>query len=149
MSARLRPATEADLAVLHRLDDQCLDEGWSLGLWQTMLGNARRYRCWLLEEENAIGYILFGLVLDEAELLRVGVRPDRQGEGFGYRLLQTTQGLLQEAGIVHFHLEVRESNTAAQQLYRKCGWHKVGRRRNYYAADEGSEDALLFSFGVD
>ena len=47
-----------------------------------MLANPKRYRAWLLQRgETVVGYALYAQVLDEAELLRIGVRPDSQGQG--------------------------------------------------------------------
>ncbi len=150
MKTTLRQASAADCQLLQQLDELCIDEGWSVNLWQTMLANPKRYRAWLLQRgETVVGYALYAQVLDEAELLRIGVRPDSQGQGLGLRLLAQTRQMLQAQGGSHLHLEVRESNTAAQALYRKDGWRRSGRRRNYYPAEDGSEDALLFSLGSD
>ena len=40
-------------------------------------------------------------------------------------------------------LEVRESNLAAQELYRRFGFEETGRRPRYYK--DNSEDAILMS----
>jgi len=40
-------------------------------------------------------------------------------------------------------LEVRASNTAAQNLYKKLGFFNVGRRKNYY--EDNHEDAVLMA----
>lgn len=40
-------------------------------------------------------------------------------------------------------LEVRESNIAAQEMYRKFGYEKIGRRRRYYR--DNDEDAILMN----
>jgi ribosomal-protein-alanine N-acetyltransferase len=40
-------------------------------------------------------------------------------------------------------LEVRVSNTAAQQLYAKYGFNQVGLRRDYYT--DNREDAVIMS----
>jgi ribosomal-protein-alanine N-acetyltransferase len=45
----------------------------------------------------------------------------------------------QGGGLVN--LEVRESNRAAQELYRSMGFSTVGRRRQYYR--RSNEDAIL------
>jgi [ribosomal protein S18]-alanine N-acetyltransferase len=42
-------------------------------------------------------------------------------------------------------LEVRESNLAAQDLYRKFGYEETGRRRRYYK--DNDEDAILMNLG--
>lgn len=148
--SELRLAGLADLHVIHLLDDRCFHEAWSEKQWQGMLTNSRRFRCWLREEDGKLlGFLLFGVVLDEAELLRIGVDPMRQGEGLASSMLDNAQSLLESAGVSSFHLEVRESNHVAQRLYLRCGWQQTGRRRNYYTDEEGSEDALLFSRHLD
>lgn len=50
---------------------------------------------------------------------------------------------LVERGAETAFLEVRESNTAAQALYRALGFTSVGRRRSYYRAPR--EDALVLA----
>ncbi len=146
----LRRSTPADLAAIQTLDDRCFHEAWSEKQWHSMLTNPRRFRCWLQEEGGQLqGFILFAVVLDEAELLRIGVEPAHQGEGRAGSMLSAVQGTLESDGICSFHLEVRESNHVAQRLYKRCGWEQSGRRRNYYTDDEGSEDALLFSRSLD
>jgi ribosomal-protein-alanine N-acetyltransferase len=42
-------------------------------------------------------------------------------------------------------LEVRESNLAAQEMYRKFGYEETGRRRRYYK--DNDEDAILMNLG--
>ena len=43
-------------------------------------------------------------------------------------------------------LEVRAGNEVAQQLYRRCGFEVIGRRRRYYKSPV--EDALLMSVSL-
>ena len=50
-----------------------------------------------------------------------------------------------QAGATAVTLEVRRTNTAAQQLYHNMGFKQVGVRRKYY--DDG-EDALLFELQI-
>ena len=40
-------------------------------------------------------------------------------------------------------LEVRASNQSAYRLYERYGFNEVGRRRDYYPAVGGREDALV------
>jgi ribosomal-protein-alanine N-acetyltransferase len=46
-------------------------------------------------------------------------------------------------------LEVRESNSPAIQLYVKKGFDLISRRKNYYPADNGREDALIMVYRYD
>lgn len=145
----LRRATADDLNLLLKLDDSCFDDSWSTKLWQQMLGNTKRYLCWLLVAEQPIGFVLFSHILDEAELIRIGVHPQRRNEGLARVMLLEAQSALEQRGVSAFYLEVRDSNSAAQQLYRSCGWQKSGRRRGYYPTEDGTEDALLFNRTLD
>lgn len=145
----LRRATAEDLNLLPALDDLCFDDSWSAKLWQQMLGNTRRYLCWLPVGERPLGFVLFSQVLDEAELMRIGVHPQARGQGLARSMLLEAQGMLEQRGVGAFYLEVRDSNSVAQSLYRSCGWHKSGRRRGYYPTEDGSEDALLFNRLLD
>jgi ribosomal-protein-alanine N-acetyltransferase len=40
-------------------------------------------------------------------------------------------------------LEVRPSNAAAQQMYERYGFVRIGTRRGYYPARDGREDAIV------
>ncbi|KEA64406.1 Ribosomal-protein-S18p-alanine acetyltransferase [Marinobacterium lacunae] len=144
-----RRATADDLNLLLALDDSCFDDPWSAKLWQQMLTNSKRYVCWLLLGERPMGFILFSHVLDEAELMRIGVHPQVRNEGHARAMLTQAQGVLEQRGVGAFYLEVRDSNSAAQHLYHSCGWRLDGRRRNYYPTEDGTEDALLFNRVLD
>ena len=48
-----------------------------------------------------------------------------------------------DEGAVTSFLEVRESNLAAQEMYRKFGYEKTGRRKRYYK--DNDEDAILMT----
>ena len=46
-------------------------------------------------------------------------------------------------GLSVMMLEVRAGNAAAQKLYEKLGWEKVGVRRNFYSRPR--EDGVLYN----
>ncbi|MOA65737.1 ribosomal-protein-alanine N-acetyltransferase [compost metagenome] len=50
-----------------------------------------------------------------------------------------------EQNAVECFLEVRESNQSAYRLYERYGFNEVGRRRGYYPAVDGREDALVMA----
>jgi ribosomal-protein-alanine N-acetyltransferase len=65
--------------------------------------------------------------LPEREILNLAVAPVFRRMGIGSALLSEE---LRTAA--DFFLEVRESNLAAQELYRRFGFTEVGRRADYY-----------------
>ncbi len=100
------------------------------------------------EHVAAVAYAVISCVGDEAELLDFGVRIDIQSQGFGRQSLIALINHLRQQGITRFHLEVRESNPAAQGLYGSLGFKQVGHRANYYPTKGGREEALLMSLDI-
>lgn len=90
---------------------------------------------------QVIGYLFWNLVADEVHILKVAVTPAWRGQGIASRLLERCFTLSAEQGARSAHLEVRPSNIAAIELYRKLGFELVGRRSKYYT--DSKEDALL------
>ncbi len=90
---------------------------------------------------ETIGFALYQLLPDEAELLRIGVVPELRSRGVGALLLERSLFQLAAAGRPVCHLEVRAANLAARALYARAGFTLVGRRRGYYS---DGEDALRY-----
>lgn len=90
-----------------------------------------------------VGYAGLWLVLDEAHVTTIAVRPDLRGQGLGELLLVRLFESAQEMGADRVTLEVRMSNKVAQNLYRKYTFTEQGVRRRYYSDD--NEDALIMT----
>jgi ribosomal-protein-alanine N-acetyltransferase len=69
------------------------------------------------------------------------VAPEWHRRGIATRLLVVLARHAIERGADNLTLEVRVSNDAAKELYRRFGFAPAGIRRNYYA--EVNEDALV------
>ncbi len=107
--------------------------GWLKGEDAPAVGSAR----------PVVGYAGFWYIVDEAHISTIAVHPDWRGRGVGERVLA---GLLERAldlGATAATLEVRLTNTPAQNLYRKYAFEVVGRRKRYYR--DNGEDALLMT----
>lgn len=105
---------------------------------------AGEHQVWGLEDQGQlVAYLIWMSVLDELHILNLAVDPLQQRRGFGRRLCQALLDSGRAHGAHHLFLEVRASNVAAQALYSSLGLCESGRRRNYYPAVDGREDALL------
>jgi ribosomal-protein-alanine N-acetyltransferase len=89
------------------------------------------------------GVLLIRSVIDEAEILTIGVDPARRKRGLGRLLVAEAEALLRTLGVVELWLEVAETNTAARALYKACGFTEAGRRAGYYAEEGAPVDALV------
>ena len=89
------------------------------------------------------GFILIRVVVDEAEILTLAVRPSARRAGLGVRLVEAAVVRAAALGAERMFLEVAEGNAAARALYARSGFVEMGRRRGYYSHADGSgEDAL-------
>ena len=102
-----------------------------------------------LREGRAVGFLLSNFVLDEAQLLLIGVSPDWQGVGVGGQLLKELINRSQYQGQKLIYLEVRSGNERAIRLYRSLGFIDIGVRRDYYPGLVGREDAIVMSLQLD
>lgn len=95
--------------------------------------------------DRVIGFSLMRTVAGESELLLLAVLPTQHRRGIGGRLLDDFIERARDEGVGRVHLEVREGNPAVE-MYRSVGFRAVGRRRNYYRANDGARfDALTLA----
>jgi ribosomal-protein-alanine N-acetyltransferase len=132
-----------DIEAAHRLETALFPDPWSVETFWSELAHVPETRHYLVAEEGGeiVGYA--GLVATgyQADVQTIAVARDRQGGGLGGVLLEA---LLQEArrrGAGEVLLEVRAENTAAQSLYARYGFERIGVRRGYY--QPGGTDALV------
>jgi len=90
-----------------------------------------------------IGFAGFWTLANEAHITNIAVRECYLRRGIGELLLISTIDLAKEMKVKIITLEVRASNTAAQSLYYKYGFIRVGLRPGYYI--DNREDAVLMS----
>ena len=92
-------------------------------------------------QSTLAGYAGLWLMVDEAHITTIGVRPRFRGRGYGELLLVTLTEAALDINARWLTLEVRISNAAAQNLYRKYGFRDAGTRKRYYT--DNHEDALI------
>lgn len=95
------------------------------------------------EESSIVGYVGFWLMVGEAHISTIAVKPGYRRRSIGELLLVAS---LEHAIELHAHqatLEVRVSNISAQELYLKYGFVKAGLRKGYYT--DNNEDGIIMT----
>lgn len=90
-----------------------------------------------------LGFIGLWLMVGEAHIVTVAVRQRYRRMGIGERLVIAALELALECDQEVATLEVRASNDAAQQLYAKYGFARLGLRKRYYT--DNNEDAVIMT----
>lgn len=137
----VRRMESADLEQVAALEQAAFTDPWSFNIWKDCL-EGRRDICYVAEQDGLIvGYFCMMVVLDEAELLKIAVLPEKQKKGVASGLMEMMLCYLGSRKICAVTLEVREHNRAALALYTKYGFVPEGRRKNYYR--NPAEDAII------
>ena len=138
-----RQMTEADIEPVLKIEHAAYSHPWPRA---NFLDGLRSYDCWLMfAGSQQVGHGVIQVIIDEAHLLNISVRPQNQGCGFGLRLLEHLMRRAAKLGARECFLEVRDSNHSAYRLYERYGFNEIGRRRDYYPAVGGREDALVMA----
>ena len=139
-----RRARNKDAASLSCLHAALFPHGWTASEWYQLLGQ-QGHRA--LVAENAgrcVGFILVSQVLDEAEILTLGVDAAYRRQNLATQLLTQCVEQLEQSGIANLWLEVADDNHPAISFYGKHGFTVMSRRPDYYRqARLTSVDALV------
>ena len=142
------PLGHGDLDEILLIEEAVCRFPWTRGNFVDSIAAADYSVCGCRVAGELIGYFVLMLAVDEAHLLNIGVRSNRQGKGFGARLLRQAMLIAGRAGATMLLLEVRPSNAKALTLYEHFGFRQIGVRRGYYAAEAGREDALVLQHNL-
>ncbi len=138
------PMCAADLDLVVALEQRCHAFPWTRGNFVDSL--AAGYGAWLVREAGELAaYAVMMPAPDEAHLLNITVAPELQRGGRGAALLQELFDLARNWKANRMLLEVRPGNAVALALYRRHGFSEIGRRRDYYPAVSGREDAIVMA----
>lgn len=150
-SARIEPVGTDSAAPLAAIHATAFARGWSPLEFQGLLAERGVLADGLFvgregllgRAAQPVGFILSRIVLDEAEILTVAIRPEYRGRGYSRSLLSRHLDELSRRGVAQVHLEVEEGNGAAIALYRRLGFKETGRRPGYYLKPDGNRVSAL------
>lgn len=143
----LEPMTPADIPAVIAIERAAYTSGWPTTAFEREL-TANALARYLVARDGLPGAppVAFGglwLMVDQAHIVTIAVRPECQRRGFGRLVLHGLVELAAAAGMESVTLEVRVSNEAARALYRRYGFYEVGIRKRYYA--DNHEDAIIMT----
>ncbi|MEN2984379.1 MAG: ribosomal protein S18-alanine N-acetyltransferase [Dictyoglomaceae bacterium] len=137
----IRNMTEKDIDEVYEINRLSFSSPWSKESFEREIFSNKIANYFVAEKENKIvGYIGFWQIFREAQITTIAVHPDFRGKGIGEALLDYVIDLCRKNSIEAIVLEVRVSNTIAQNLYFKKGFKKIGIRKWYY---RDGEDAVI------
>ncbi len=133
-----------DVAAVHEIERLSFRTPWPAYAFDQELRSNRLARYVVARAgERIVGFAGIWMMVDEAHVTTFSVHPDWRRQAIGRQLLLNLLEVAGTIGARRMTLEVRESNEAAQALYRGFGFDVAGRRTAYYTDD--GEDALVMT----
>ena len=132
-----------DVEAAHALEAGLFPDAWSVETFWSELAHVPETRYYLVAEDDGVlvGYAGLAVVGNQADVQTIAVAASAQGQGLGSQLLDALLAESRRREATEVLLEVRADNEAAQALYRRAGFERIGIRRGYY--QPGATDALV------
>lgn len=132
----------ADVPAVHDIEVATFPTPWSLDSFYYEM-NENQYAHYIVAEHEGqiVGFCGLWNVIDAAQITNVAVTTSLRGQRIGETLMREAMRIAKDAGMDVMSLEVRVTNTVAQNLYKKLGFQEGGLRKKYYV--DNGEDALV------
>jgi len=137
----IKPATEDDIEYILEIEQEAISPPWSHG---TLLGELYKNDSFFItavEDKKICGFAILRQTADESELLQIAVAKTSRRRGAADMLMNAVLARAAETAKEAIHLEVRRSNEAAINLYKKYDFKIVRYRKGYYT--QPVEDAVV------
>lgn len=137
----IRKATIKDASVIYEIGKHSFFDAWRKETVESDLIKA--HSCYFVAEINntVIGYACYWYILDEAQLVNLAVELKYRRKGVARALMNAGEEESKKRNMKFMFLEVRVSNTNAQELYRKMGFTVGSLRKGVY--EKPKEDGYI------
>lgn len=140
------PMATSDIASVTRIERASFSTVWPSDAFYNELSTNKLAHYFVGRIGDAVvAYGGIWVILEDSHITTIAVDPLYRGKRLGEVMLLHLIDEAMGRGAAWMTLEVRESNTVAQQLYRKYGFTTVTMRRGYYSDD--NESALVMWAG--
>jgi ribosomal-protein-alanine N-acetyltransferase len=140
---RIRPMGFRDVDAVYGIEHASFGAPWRVSSYGRAVSERRQHFFVAEFGRQIVGYGGFWVEGDRAHVAKVAVHPELRRRGIGSAIVERLLEEICRLGLRDAYLEVRRSNTAAQELYRRFGF-RFQRVQPHTYPDNG-EDALVFS----
>jgi ribosomal-protein-alanine N-acetyltransferase len=132
-----------DVTAALEIERDLFPDAWTEATFWSELAGVPETRHYVVAESGAalVGYAGLSATRHQADVQTVAVSATHQGRGLGARLLGELLAEATRRDVGEVLLEVRADNEAAQRLYTRFGFERIGLRRGYY--QPGSVDGVV------
>ena len=128
------------ISTICEIDKTSSDYNWTENMFTEELENKNSFFKVLFADNKIVGYIIYHIIIDEAEILNIVIDNNFKRQNFGKYLFEKTLSEISKQNVKNIFLEVGEKNIPAINLYLKFGFKQYNTRNNYY---KNGENAIL------
>ena len=132
----IRVTAGADIEIFEKLsglDKKCVgNEGWSADSFRSEVQKDNGIVLCFTDSNNIIALLSGYFAEGEGDITSIAVDENFRRKGLAQKLIAEFIKILPE-NTKDIFLEVRENNTPAINLYKKCGFEKLSLRKNFYS----------------
>ena len=137
MKLSVRALHHVDLQEVLRIEQECFPSAWTSTEFQRFLAMDGVRAFVVAYRRLTCGFCVIELESQRLRVLNLAVDPVFRRRGVALFLLGKIEALAKAQGRSRIELEVRETNLAAQLLYRKAGYRAVEILREHYGNEDG------------
>ena len=134
----IAPATHADLDAIHRIEHESFPAPWRREFFRAELASDSRFTIVARLGGETVGYLFAMWVFDEMHVNKIAVDERLRRRGIADLLMARCFEFAREQGVRTISLEVRVSNTGAQEFYRHLDFESSYLRPRYYPDGEAA-----------
>ena len=120
----IRDCIKENIDTIYEIDKTGSSYNWTKSMFLEELENKNSFFKILYFNDVIVGYIIYHVVIDEAEILNIVIDNKVKRQNFGKYLLEQTLNNLAKQNIKTVFLEVGEKNVPAINLYLKFGFEQ-------------------------
>jgi len=133
----------SNVKILIELQNKTNSEKWDFSEVRHLLIKGSGQGLILYNCIMPVGFCLYRHLIDETEILSIGVLSEYRKNGFGRKIMAELEGIFADRKISKCFLEVNESNKPALEFYSRIGFIFIKTLNNYYKTENGFENGLL------
>ena len=119
-----------------RIEKTSVFSDWNKQMFTDSFFNKNHFFKIAVHDDKIVGYIIYSVVFDEAEILNIVIDSSFRKKSFGQQLLRYAIEDIKDKKCLAVFLEVAKKNIIAKNLYLKFGFIEYNVRKNYYKNDD-------------
>jgi [ribosomal protein S18]-alanine N-acetyltransferase len=127
-----------DVPAIHRIEQASFPAPWRFEFFENEVAASHRFNIVARRGKVVVGYLFAMWLFDEMHVNKIAVLETERRKGIANTLMDRCFTFASEHAVQAISLEVRRSNSGAQEFYRQLGFHSSYIRPRYYPDGEAA-----------